>query len=148
MISQKAKYAFKALIHLATHPGQTVQIDDIAQATGVPRRFLEHILLDLKGQGLITSRRGRSGGYAMLRSPAEITVGDVLRLIDGPIAPLACISVNAYRRCDDCPDEAACSVRHLFTDVYSVILQVMDATTLAVVLRGDATRIKHVFSVV
>ncbi|RJF87559.1 Rrf2 family transcriptional regulator [Oleomonas cavernae] len=148
MISQKAKYAFKALIHLATYPGQTVQIDDIARATGVPRKFLEHILLDLKGHGLITSRRGRSGGYAMLRPPAEITVGAVLRLIDGPIAPLACISVNAYRRCDDCLDEAACAVRHLFTDVYSVILQVMDATTLAVVLRGDATRIKHVFSVV
>lgn len=148
MISQKAKYAFKALIHLAARPGETIQIDDIARACDVPRKFLEHILLDLKRQGLIASRRGRMGGYVMLRPPAEITVGEVLRLIDGPIAPLPCISVTAYRRCEDCPDEQRCAVRHLFVDVYSVILQVMDGTTLAVAVRGDMTRIKHIFSVI
>ncbi len=148
MISQKAKYAFKALIHLAARRGETVQIDEIAQATEVPRKFLEHILLDLKGQGLITSRRGRLGGYAMLKAPGDITVGDVLRLIDGPIAPLACISARAYRRCDDCPDEAACGVRHLFSGVYSSILEAVDATTLEAALAADGRSIKRIFSVV
>ncbi|MFA5120774.1 Rrf2 family transcriptional regulator [Zavarzinia sp.] len=148
MISQKAKYAFKALIHLAGRHGETVSIDDIAQATQVPRSFLEHILLDLKGRGMIASRRGRAGGYVMERPPAQISVGMVLRAIDGPIAPLSCISVNSYAPCADCQDEAACAVRRLFGDVYNVMLQTMDATTLADALRDDAMRIKHIFSVI
>ncbi|HEV7285412.1 MAG TPA: Rrf2 family transcriptional regulator, partial [Kaistia sp.] len=76
MISQKAKYAFKALIHLAKQPqGETTQIDDIARQAGVPRKFLEHILLDLKHRGIIASRRGRAGGYVMIKQPGEVTIG-------------------------------------------------------------------------
>jgi Rrf2 family protein len=139
MISQKAKYAFKALIHLARQPsGQTTQIDDIARQAGVPRKFLEHILLDLKHRGIIASRRGRAGGYAMIKQPDEVTIGQVLRAIDGPIAPLFCISRTAYQPCPDCPDEAACAVRRMFAGPYETQLQAFEATTLADALQTGA----------
>jgi len=138
MISQKAKYAFKALVHLARQtPGETVQIDEIAREAGVPRKFLEHILLDLKRRGIIVSRRGRAGGYAMLKAPSEITLGQVLRAIDGPIAPLSCISRTAYQPCADCPDEKNCAVRRMFADTYAAQLLLFDATTLADALRTE-----------
>ena len=99
MISQKAKYAFKALAHLAgVGPGISVQIEEIAGKSAVPRKFLEHILLDLKRKGIVASRRGRAGGYLLIKHPSEITIGQILRAIDGPIAPLPCISRTAYRR--------------------------------------------------
>ena len=139
MISQKAKYAFKALIHLAKQPqGETTQIDDIARQAGVPRKFLEHILLDLKHRGIIASRRGRAGGYVMITQPGEVTIGQVLRAIDGPIAPLSCISRTAYQPCADCPDEAACAVRRMFAGPYETQLQAFEATTLADAL-GEKT---------
>lgn len=130
MISKKAKYAFKALVCL-TARGGTVQIDAIAREEGIPRKFLEHILLELKAQGFITSRRGRTGGYALMRRPDEISVGAVLRAIDGPMAPLPCISRTAYRRCEDCADEATCGVRRMFTDAHRAALAALEATTLA-----------------
>ena len=141
MISQKAKYAFKALIHLARQPkGETIQIDDIAREAGVPRKFLEHILLDLKHRGMIASRRGRAGGYALIKLPTEITIGQVLRAIDGPIAPLSCISRTAYQPCADCPDEATCGVRRMFAAPYAAQLVLFDATTLADALAGEDER--------
>lgn len=138
MISQKAKYAFKALIHLAQQPeDRMVQIDDIAREAGVPRKFLEHILLDLKHRGLIASRRGRAGGYRLVTPAQEITIGDVLRAIDGPIAPLPCISRTAYARCPDCPDEANCGVRRMFAAPYAAQLLMFENTTLADALLAD-----------
>lgn len=132
MISQKAKYAFKALLYLAQQPkGETTQIDDIAREAGVPRKFLEHILLDLKHRGMIASRRGRAGGYVLIKAPSEISIGQVLRAIDGPIAPLSCISRTAYQPCADCPDEASCGVRQMFAGPYAAQLALFDATTLA-----------------
>ncbi|MCX5495079.1 Rrf2 family transcriptional regulator [Kaistia dalseonensis] len=139
MISQKAKYAFKALIHLARQPkGETIQIDDIARQAGVPRKFLEHILLDLKHRGIIASRRGRTGGYILIKPAEEVTIGQVLRAIDGPIAPLSCISRTAYQPCSDCPDEANCAVRRMFAGAYAAQLLLFDATTLADALREEA----------
>jgi Rrf2 family protein len=100
MISQKARYAFKALILLASQPaGTRLRIDSIARGGGIPRKFLEQILLALKAERLIDSRRGRAGGYVLVRPADEIMVGDVLRAIDGPMAPLSCLSRTAYRRC-------------------------------------------------
>ncbi len=139
MISQKAKYAIKALAHLAEQPaGTPLQIEEIARQAGLPRKFLEHILLDLKGKGMVASRRGRAGGYVLIKRPADITVGQILRAIDGPIAPLPCISRTAYRRCSDCADEKTCVVRHLFADAYAATLLLFDGTTLAEALRGKA----------
>ncbi|MFZ2868661.1 RrF2 family transcriptional regulator [Zavarzinia sp.] len=131
MISQKAKYAFKALLVLASRPGETVAIEDIAAHSGVPRKFLEHILLDLKAAGFIASRRGRAGGYIMARAAESMTVGSVLRVIDGPVAPLPCLSQHHYRPCEDCADEAACGVRRLFARAYGAMVLVLDKTTLA-----------------
>lgn len=140
MISQKAKYAFKALIALAqAPPGQAMLIEDIARTANVPRKFLEHILVALKNHGAIASRRGRGGGYVMLKDPAELTIGAILRAIDGPIAPLGCLSRSAYRPCADCPDEAACAVRRVFGDIFAATIILMDATTLADALRHDGT---------
>lgn len=137
MISQKAKYAFKALFELAGQtPGASLQIEEIAAAAGVPRKFLEHILLDLKRKGIVASRRGRSGGYLLVTRPDELTIGAVLRAVDGPIAPLPCISRTAYRRCEDCRDEKTCVVRRLFADTYTAQLLLMDGTTLADALAG------------
>jgi Rrf2 family protein len=136
MISQKAKYAFKALAHLGgLAAGTSVQIEDIAAKARVPRKFLEHILLDLKRQGIVASRRGRAGGYVLIKRPQDISIGNILRAIDGPIAPLPCISRTAYRRCPDCADEKTCVVRRLFADTYAAQLLLLDATTLADVLR-------------
>jgi Rrf2 family protein len=139
MITQKAKYAFKALFHMAALPGgASIRIEEIAQGAGVPRKFLEHILLDLKKKGIVASSRGRSGGYVLVKRPAEMTISDILRAIDGPIAPLPCISRTAYRRCTDCKDEKTCSVRRLFADTYTATLELWEGTTLADALSGKS----------
>jgi Rrf2 family protein len=137
MISQKAKYAFKALFRLAEIPsGRSASIEAIATAEAIPRRFLEHILLELKRERIVVSHRGPRGGYALVTPPGELTIGRILRLVDGPLAPLPCLSRTAYRRCPDCRDEPACAVRHLFAEAYAAQLARFDSTTLADALRA------------
>jgi Rrf2 family protein len=132
MISQKAKYALRALVALVkAGPGASLMISDIARDQVIPKKFLEQILLELKRAGIVLSKRGRLGGYALLRAPSEITFGEVLRLIDGPIAPLPCLSKIAYRRCSDCADEATCEIRHVFARVTIATREVLDRTSLA-----------------
>ena len=108
MISLKTKYALKALITLAEEKaggGHSLTIEEIAGRGHTPKRFLEHILLELKRAGLIGSRRGREGGYVLIKPPQTILVGAILRLVDGPMAPLPCLSRRAYQRCADCADD-------------------------------------------
>jgi Rrf2 family protein len=132
LISQKAKYGLRALVALAkAGPGASLMISDIARDQAIPKKFLEQILLELKRAGLVYSKRGRLGGYGLLRAPEEITFGEVLRLIDGPIAPLPCLSKIAYRRCMDCGDEASCEIRHVFARVTLATREVLDRTSLA-----------------
>jgi Rrf2 family protein len=132
MISQKAKYALRALVSLArAGRGETMMIGEISKQQAIPKKFLEQILLELKRAGILLSKRGRLGGYALLRAPSEITFGEVLRLIDGPIAPLPCLSKIAYRRCSDCADEASCEIRHVFARVTVATREVLDRTSLA-----------------
>jgi Rrf2 family protein len=132
MISQKAKYALRALVALCkVPPGESQMISEISREQSIPKKFLEQILLELKRAGIVMSRRGRLGGYVLLRSPSEVTFGEVLRLIDGPIAPLPCLSKIAYRRCVDCADEATCEIRHVFARVTVATREVLDRTTLA-----------------
>lgn len=135
MISQKARYAFKALIALARADG-SLQARDIAATQTIPQSFLEQILLTLKRAGVVGSRRGREGGYFLLKDPKEIVCGHVLRLIDGPVAPLPCVSRTAYRRCDDCDDESACAVRRIFRPAYAAMAAVLDGATLADAIEG------------
>ena len=139
MISQKAKYALRALIALAGAEGDgSLQIAEIAQNQSIPKKFLEQILLDLKHHGIVMSRRGKGGGYFLLRKPTEVTFGEILRIIDGPIAPLPCLSKIAYRRCDDCVNEATCEVRGVFAHVATATRAILDKTSIADALHQDA----------
>jgi Rrf2 family protein len=131
MISQKAKYALRSLIALARRPtGEPVSISQIAEAEAIPKKFLEQILLELKRHGLLASIRGKAGGYVLFRPSDTISFGEVLRLIDGPIAPLSCLSRVAYSRCEDCRDEAGCEVRRVFALVADASRAVLDRTTI------------------
>jgi Rrf2 family protein len=139
MISQKAKYALRALVALVRAPsGEPVMISEISRDQAIPKKFLEQILLELKRHGLVSSRRGRTGGYVLLRAPDRITFGEVLRLIDGPIAPLPCLSKIAYRRCVDCREEESCEIRQVFSRVADATREVLDRTTLADAVKSGA----------
>lgn len=141
MISQKTKYAIKALITLAEEQargGSSLRIEEIANRSNTPKRFLEHILIDIRNAGVIGSRRGRDGGYLLIKSPESISVSEVLRMIDGPIAPLPCLSRRAYQRCEDCQDEATCRIRKVFGDLYSAYLLMVESLTLADLMRDDS----------
>ncbi len=134
MITQKTKYALKALMVLADEKAgeaSALRIEDIAARSGAPKRFLEHILLDLKRAGLIGSRRGRKGGYELIKEPRLVSLAEVLRLIDGPMAPLPCLSRRAYQRCEDCKDETACRVRAVFGGFYATYLLMIESLTVA-----------------
>lgn len=141
MITQKMKYAMKALLVLADEAAlpapDALTIEEIARRSGAPKRFLEHILLEIRNAGLIGSTRGRAGGYQLLRDPAQISISELLRMIDGPMAPLACLSRSAYQRCEDCKDEAACRIRRVFADVFYSYLVLIESLTLADVMRSD-----------
>ena len=113
MITQKMKYALKALMELATEragEARPLRIEEIATRSDTPKRFLEHILLEIRNAGFIASARGRHGGYVLIKDPREVPLSEIMRLIDGPIAPLPCLSRRAYQKCDDCPDEETCLV--------------------------------------
>lgn len=137
MISQRARFAFKAMVALArSKPGEGLQIGQLCEQEKLPRKFLEQILLALKAAGYLTSRRGRDGGYELLKSPDTIVIGPLLRVIDGPIAPLPCLSRTAYRKCRDCRDEARCELRIAFFKAYAQYLSALETTTLAEVMRS------------
>ena len=135
MISQKARYALRALLALArVGPGKTLMTSEIATEQKIPKKFLEQILLQLKGNGIVRSHRGRTGGYELIRPAEEVMFGEVLRLIDGPIALLPCLSIVAYRRCEDCRSEENCELRHVFSRVALASRDVLDKTSLAAAL--------------
>lgn len=139
MISQKAKYALRALFALAEAPqDEPLQIGEIARVQAIPRKFLEQILLELKNRGLIVSRRGKAGGYLLLKSAEDITFGEVLRIVDGPLAPLPCLSRIAYRKCEDCQSEKDCRIRHVFAEVAEATRAVLDRTSLAQALKSTS----------
>jgi Rrf2 family protein len=131
MISQKAKYAIKAVVALARTDAEQRAISEIAEQENIPKKFLEQILLDLKHHGIVTSRRGKAGGYALLKKPDDITLGEILRIVDGPVAPLPCLSRMAYRRCEDCGSEENCEVRRAFSIVAEATRRILDTTTIA-----------------
>lgn len=132
MISNKAKYAFRALLAIAAAPtGEALTSAEIARRHCIPHKFLEQILLDLKKAGILESRRGKSGGYVMLRPADTISFGEVLRIFEGPLAPLPCLSRQSYRRCEDCVNEATCEIRREFGRAYEASRQVLDSRTIA-----------------
>jgi Rrf2 family protein len=140
MLSMKAKYALRAMTTLARHAPRQLPARQIAAEARVPEKFLELILVDLRHAGFVRSRRGPDGGHALDRAAETIGLGDLIRAIDGPLAPIRCASLTAYRPCEDCPDPEACAVRSLMTDVRHAIAGVLDRRTLRdqLELDGDA----------
>lgn len=131
-LSKRGEYGLKAMIDLASQdePTAVTQIKDIAARQQIPVKFLEQILLTLKNAGLLRSRAGVGGGYYLAKAPAEITLGQVVRTLDGPLAPISCVSQMAYERCV-CDDEATCGLRLTMLDVRNAIADILDQTTLA-----------------
>ena len=148
MITQKMKYALKALLALADEAAReqprALTIEEIAARSGAPKRFLEHILLEVRNAGVIASMRGRSGGYRLAKAPSEVSISDLLRRIDGPIAPLPCLSRRAYQRCEDCRDEASCRIRKVFAEIFWSYLILIESLTLEDMLRSD-TKVEQIF---
>jgi Rrf2 family protein len=131
VLSKRAKYGLRALIFLAQHQGQgPIQIGDIAETLNIPKKFLEAILLDLRNDGILQSRKGREGGYFMERSPDTIQLGRVIRFVDGPLASVSCVSQTAYARCADCPDEKTCVIRCVMKEVRDATAKILDGITL------------------
>jgi Rrf2 family protein len=137
MLSAKAKYGLKAVVRLAMESqSRPVLGADLATQERIPKKFLEQILLDLKRHGILVSRRGKFGGYQLLKDPASITFGSILRIIDGPIAPLPCLSMMAYQRCADCKSEGNCEIRRVFAEVAEATRNVLDNRTIADAING------------
>ena len=132
MLSNKAKYGLKAMLFLAEQEStKPVGIQEIADSQQIPKKFLDAILLELRHNGLLYSRKGRGGGYLLAMTPHEIAIGRIIRVLDGPLAPIACASKTAYRPCDDCGDVRTCSTRKLMQRVRDAIADILDNTTLA-----------------
>ena len=143
MITQKMKYALKALLVLGDEARrerpEALTIEAIAKRSGTPKRFLEQILLEVRNAGVVASIRGRSGGYSLIKRPEDVSISELLRLIDGPIAPLPCLSRRAYQRCEDCTDETTCRIRKLFAEVFWSYLLLIESLTLADLAGSSAT---------
>ncbi len=136
MLSNKTKYALKALQVLTKEYGQgPVLISEIARRENIPPKFLELILLELKNQGILQSKKGKGGGYFLARQPHLVSVGQVVRVIEGPLAPLPCVSRTSYMRCRECRDERTCGIRLVMKDVRDATARILDSTTLADMLK-------------
>ncbi|MCA6381830.1 MAG: Rrf2 family transcriptional regulator [Cytophagales bacterium] len=138
MLSKKCKYAIHALVYLAEHYDQgPVQIEEIAKKQHIPHKFLEAILLELRHAEILESKKGKGGGYFLVKKPSEVNLMQVMRLIDGPIALLPCVSLNFYDRCEECKNEKTCGIRDSLTIVRDETLRVLEQSTLARILRRE-----------
>ena len=132
MLTMKTKYALKALALLATvEQAEPMLISDIAERESIPKKFLELILRELKQHGILDSRKGRGGGYLLRRRPEDINLATIMRILDGPLAPVPCLSQTAYRRCEGCVDERTCGIRLVLKDMHQSTLKILEGTTLA-----------------
>jgi Rrf2 family protein len=144
MLSKRAKYALKALIALAAGPpGAPVRIEDLARRERIPQKFLETILLDLKNRGVLQSKKGKGGGYFLVRDPKTVLIGQLVRQFDGPLAAVPCASQTAYARCQDCRDEAGCGVRWVMKEVRDATATILDRTTLADMVKHDIRSVEN-----
>ena len=138
MLSKKTKYAIKALIVLGKNYGnEPMQILRIAEAENITKKFLEQILLEMRNAGILYSKKGAGGGYSLNKAPEDIRLSQVMRLIDGPIALLPCVSLNFYRSCDECKSEQVCGIRDTFVDVRNAMLQILNDTSIADIINKE-----------
>ena len=137
MLSKKTKYGLKALAYLASKDArEPVQIAEIARNENISQKFLESILLTLRKTGFLGSKKGKGGGYYLIKDPSEIPMTSVMRVLEGPIAMVPCVSLNFYEKCDDCPDENTCAVHRLMIQVRDSALSVYRKNTLADIIVG------------
>ncbi|ATL47907.1 transcriptional regulator [Chitinophaga caeni] len=131
MLSKKTQYAFHALIHLAENSDKgPILISEIAKEKNISIKFLENILLELKNAGILGSKKGKGGGYYLMRTPKEIPLARIIRLLDGPIALLPCVSLNYYERCENCRDETICGLHEVMSRVRDASLKILENKTL------------------
>ena len=132
MLTKKGKYGLKAMVHLAgLGPAEIAQVAEIADANSIPKKFLDQIFAELRKAGFVHSKKGKAGGYALAKPAHQIRVGHIIRVLDGPLAPIECASVTAYRRCDDCKSEKLCAVRRIMLEARNALSAVLDSRTLA-----------------
>ena len=132
MLTKKTKYALRALIYLAQRRNEgPVLIARLAADEKIPRKFLERILLELNNEGILQSKKGKGGGYTLHKNADEIKIGDVVRMMDGPLAPVSCVSKTAYSRCKECSEESTCHIRAVMQEVRDAIADILDNTSLA-----------------
>jgi len=132
MLTNKGKYGLKAMVHLAgLAEGEVAQVPEIAKACNISKKFLDQILAELRNARLVYSKKGKMGGYALAQPAANIRIGHIVRVLDGPLAPIACASVTAYRPCSDCGDEKICTVRLMMQEARDALSAVLDQRTLA-----------------
>ena len=137
-ISKKSKYALRALFDLGRRYDQgPVLIATLSERQRIPKKFLELILLELRKKGILGSKKGKGGGYFLARAPSTISIGEVIRSLDGPMAPVPCVSQTAYRTCEECEDEATCGIRAVMQDVRDTTAQILDLESLADALRRE-----------
>lgn len=132
MISKKTKYALKALMYLASQsPDEPVLISELAREERIPRKFLEAILLTLKNSGILHSKVGKGGGYSLARDPRNITIGSIVKVLEGGYAPVQCLNETAAQGCDECGDPSSCGIRLVMSDVLQALSAVLETSTLA-----------------
>ncbi|GFO53981.1 Rrf2 family transcriptional regulator [Geomonas sp. Red276] len=132
MISKKTKYGLKALIYLARQYDRgPILIADLARDENIPKKFLEAILLALKNSGILQSKKGKGGGYYLGKHPKEVTFGQAIRVMEGPLAPVPCVSETSYAKCRECGNESTCGIRLVMKDVRDAMAKILDNTTLA-----------------
>jgi Rrf2 family protein len=136
MITQKGKYAIKALVYLAER-GQLVRTQEIADGAHIPKKFLETILIELKNHGLVSSRQGASGGYYLARKANEISLAELHRIFEGPIALLQCAALKFYKPCVDCDDVETCHLRKAMIDVRNQTIKALECLTIQKIVDGE-----------
>lgn len=132
-ISVRGEYALRALLVLARdyqEDDSVVRIQEVSERQNIPKRFLEQILNDLKSAGIVESKRGVAGGYRLRRPPERVTLAEIIRHIEGPLAPVSCVSEKFYEKCS-CPDESRCAIRSVMKETRDAIVAIMDRVTLA-----------------
>ena len=141
-LSNKGRYAVRALFDIAFHnDGGPTQVKDIAQRQAIPPRFLEQIFQDLKRAGIVSSKRGPQGGYSLARPALDVRLGDVVRALEGPLAPLPCASERSFQPCEECVDVDSCGTRMIMREVRDEIARILDGTTLAqIIAKEDEAR--------
>ncbi|HYK57920.1 MAG TPA: Rrf2 family transcriptional regulator [Bryobacteraceae bacterium] len=144
-LSKRTQYSLRALYALARRHGQgPTLIENLSKEEVIPKKFLEQILLSLKGSGLVTSKKGKGGGYCLAKPPDQIALGSVIRLVEGPLAPLPCASETQFRKCEECVDIETCGTRIVMREVRDAIAEILDHTTLSMVChKVDVARQKQ-----